>query len=212
MRPAELWNSTQLRVRGGRRSVLDKIPLNPGTPRSGLMAELVTKRALTGGFSCHVAIHAGRHVCGYFFGQDVALVYRPVTGDALFSGLQVVRMTEENEVRNLVHAHPLHSSTPPMGFCQLFDLGAVGQNRVMANHTVLGVRQAGLIFFGGAGVALETGQAGRGVLLMAEGDRLRGNRAWELLLFSFVGSRLLPERDSTREAVQQHSPKNYFVQ
>jgi hypothetical protein len=199
-------------MRGSQRSVLDEIPLNLGTLRSGLMAELVTKRALRGGFSCGVTIHTASHVCGYFFGQDVALVYRPMAGDALFSGLQVARMTEEDEVRDLVHSHPLHSSSPPMGICQLFDFGAVGQNRVVANHALLGGRQAGLIFFGSSGMALETGQAGRGVLFMVEGDRLRGNRAWELLFFSFIGTRLLPERDSAREAMQQHSPKNYFIQ
>ena len=155
------------------------------------MAKLVTERAVVGGFSGRVAIHAVSHTGRYFFGQDIPLIHGPVAASTLFTCFQVARMTEEDKVRDPVYSHPFHFFSPPMGFCQFLDLGTVSHHRVMADHALLRVRQPRLRLPGGTSMALKAGQADCGMLLMAEGDRLWRDGKGELLFFPFIDNRLL---------------------
>ena len=174
------------------------------------MPKLVTAGAVVGGLSGRVAIHAARHAGRNFFGQDVPLIYWPVARGALFARFEVARVTEEDEVWDLVYSHPFDCFSTPMGFCQLLDLGTVAHHRVMANHAFISSRKPSLIPFGCAAMALRAGQADCGMLLMAEGDRLRSDGEGKLLFFSFIDNRFLRKRDSVRQTMQQRGAKNCF--
>jgi len=166
------------------------------------MAKLVTEGAVVRGLSGRVTIHTARHAGGNFFGQDVLLIDRPVTRDALLAHFQMARVTEEDKVRDPVYSHPFYSFSPPVGLCQFLDLRAVAHHCVMTNHALISVREPSLISLGCAGMALRTGQADCGMLLMAEGDRLRRDGEGKLLFFSFIDSRFLRKRDSVRQTMQ----------
>lgn len=129
--------------------------------------------AIVGNFSRRVAVHASRHACGHFFGQDLTLIDMAVTGGTLFSSLQVVRVAEEHEVRHTVDAYPFQFLSTPMDCGESLDFRAVGFDRGMAHHTLLRVRQPRLLLVTDARMSVQAWHALRQMPLVAKAERLR---------------------------------------
>jgi hypothetical protein len=134
------------------------------------MAKLMTEGAIIGDGFGRVAIHAASHAGRYFLGQDIPLIYWPVTSSALLARFEVARVAEEDKLRHLVYSHPSHFFFPPMCIRQLLHLWAVTHHRIMAKHALIGVRESSLLAC--TGVTLRAGQADCVMLLVTEGNRL----------------------------------------
>ena len=115
-------------------------------------------------------------------------------------------MTEENEIRDSVDAHPFYLLAPSVKLRQLLELRMGRMVWKVAQHALFDVRNAGLIFIVCIDMAGPAGETRRGVLLMAEGDGLRAHLYEEFLFFFFVDRRLLAKRSRYRQAKKQNTP------
>ena len=136
------------------------------------MAKLMTEGAIIGDGFGRVAIHAASHAGRYFLGQDIPLIYWPVTSSTLLARFEVARVAEEDKLWHPVYSHPSHLFFPPMCLGQLLHLWAVTHHRIVAKHALIGVRESSLLALPCSGVALRAGQADCGMLLVTEGNRL----------------------------------------
>ncbi len=171
-----------------------------------LLSQVVTQvalvRSLSGGMTDYAGVHARRNLPG----QDLARFNWAVAGGALLPGFQVVDMTEENEIRDSVDAHPFYPLAPSVKLRQLLELGMGRTVGKVAQNALFDVRNAGLIFIVCIDMAGPAGETRRGVLLMAESDGLRAHLYGEFLSFSLVDRRLLAKRSRYRQAKKQNTP------
>ena len=108
---------------------------------------------------------------------------RAVAGLALQAALEVVGVTEEDEVGNVIDTDPVQLFTVAMDLGQLLDRGALRFDRLMAEHALIGLRQARPLLLFHGDMAVRTRQARADVLLVAERDGLRCDGHGELFFF-----------------------------
>lgn len=121
-----------------------------------------------------VARDAAAHADVAFFPEGVALGDGAVTGLAVRASVEVRSVAELDKTRDLVHPHPRHL-LPRVGILlELPDRGRAGVNGGMTQHALRDRGNALHVSGIGIGVTIGALQSQRGVLAMAERDRLCG--------------------------------------
>ena len=129
--------------------------------------------ALSGRFSCQVAVHALNHAGRDFLGKHIALLDVAMTGGALLAGLDVVGVAEEDEVGDFIDADPIEFFTSFADGGQLLDFWTLSLDRVVAQQALINIGQTSPFLGSGARVAVEAFDSRGGVRVVAESNGLR---------------------------------------
>jgi hypothetical protein len=116
--------------------------------------------------------HAGTHIMGDFPGDYVALANRSVTFLARRAGCYVHSMTEVDERRETVDAHPGYRCIVSGGGRNLLNVWAIGLYRLMTAHAETRCRKAHEVAGVRILVARVAVQAQRQVRFVTVGNRL----------------------------------------
>src|SRR5438067_3701356 len=166
------------------------------------MPDVMTEIAVHRRLSQLVAINAGDHGNFLFLPERVPVLHRTVAHRTRHAGIDVLLVTEENEVWKRIHPGPRKQVVVSLDLGQLLDRWATGLDTLMAGHTIRDSGDLHLTVGSGGLMARVAFHSCLNMLLVTERDRLRNRFNGPADVLGFASR---TRRNRSRLSLRSHS-------